>query len=100
MADAGELALSTFSGHVDEPFRLLAGDELELALRLTEAEGLGEPHSPGLRAPFSLIFRGPSEPIVGQGTYRLRHATLGALELFLVPLRPDAAGARYQAIFN
>lgn len=100
MADAGKLALDTFRGHVDEPFRLVGGDDLELALRLAEAEGLGEPYSPGLRAPFSLIFRGPPEPIMPQGTYRLHHDTLGALELFLVPVQPDAAGTRYQAIFN
>jgi hypothetical protein len=100
MPDAGEFALDSFRGHVDEPFRLVAGQDLQLALRLVEAESLGEPHSPGFRPPFSLIFSGPREPIVPQGTYPLHHETLGELELFLVPLQPDAAGARYQSIFN
>jgi hypothetical protein len=31
---------------------------------------------------------------------RLEHSALGLLELFLVPIEPDAAGLRYQAIFG
>ena len=35
-----------------------------------------------------------------QGTYPMEHETLGRLEVFLVPLGPDAQGMRYEAVFN
>jgi hypothetical protein len=35
-----------------------------------------------------------------QATYRLEHATLGAMDVFLVPIGQDREGVRYEAIFN
>jgi hypothetical protein len=35
------------------------------------------------------VFRGPLEPILPQGIYRLEHEHLGALELFIVPIGPN-----------
>jgi hypothetical protein len=35
-----------------------------------------------------------------QRIYRIEHATLGAFDLFLVPIGPDAQGLRYQAVFT
>ena len=32
--------------------------------------------------------------------YSLEHATLGTLEVFLVPVGPDAVGMRYDAVFS
>ena len=54
----------------------------------------------GGRDPFSLLFRGPAEPLLPQSIQRLEHAELGVLEIFIVPLAPDAGGARYEAIFS
>lgn len=51
-------------------------------------------------APFSLVLRGPRTPLLTQATYRVRHPSLGTLELFLVPIGQDAAGTRYQVVFN
>ena len=51
-------------------------------------------------APFSLLLRGPAQPLLPQATYALRHPHLGVIELFLVPLARDAAAARYEAVFN
>ena len=54
-----------------------------------------------LRAePFSLRLRGPREPLLPQATYGVIHPQLGRIELFLVPLRLDAAGSLYEAVFN
>jgi hypothetical protein len=49
---------------------------------------------------FSLMFRGPRDPVGRQGTYRLVHSVLGALDIFLVPVGRDAAGTQYQAVFS
>jgi hypothetical protein len=60
-----------------------------------------EPAGAGaLRAPFSLVFRGPLEPLLPQGIHRLEHDALGELDLFLVPIGPDEAGTRYEAVFG
>lgn len=53
----------------------------------------------GKRSPFTLLFRGPAEPILAQRIYRLEHESLAALEIFIVPLGVDAEGTRYEAIF-
>lgn len=57
---------------------------------------------PGARLAFSLIFHGPAEPLLPQGTYSLRNATLGELALFTVPLGPVPGedGLRYEVIFS
>jgi hypothetical protein len=35
-----------------------------------------------------------------QRIYRLQHEELGQLELFLVPIGPDADGMCYEAVFS
>lgn len=54
----------------------------------------------GERRSFSLIFRGPPEPQLAQATIPLRHATLGTMEIFVVPIGRDADGVRYEAVFG
>ena len=68
-------------------------------LSLVEVRSLGE--GGGGRAPFALLFRGPpGAPVYAQQTMRLRHAELGDLEIFLVPVANTPAGADYEAIFT
>lgn len=108
MAELTELGFETFSGRIGEPFGIASADadtEIEpgtprLTLELVDAVSLGAPVVAGMRAPFSLLFRGPSQPILPQAIYRLTHDQLGSLDLFLVPLQPETDGARYQAVFN
>lgn len=52
------------------------------------------------RTPFSLILVGPGEPVLPQKIYRLESATLGLLEIFLVPIARDERGIRYEAVFS
>jgi hypothetical protein len=49
---------------------------------------------------FSVIFRGPLEQPFGQGMYPIRHARMGQVDLFLVPVGREADGMRYEAVFN
>lgn len=49
---------------------------------------------------FSILFRGPLDPICGQGTYHLEHDRLGAFDLFIVPVGREPDGMRYEAVFN
>jgi hypothetical protein len=60
------------------------------------------------RKPFSILFHGPLDPVLPQGTHRLEHENLGVLDLFMVPVGPNepaAAGQeptamRYEAVFG
>lgn len=94
------LAVGDFSGRVGEGFRVPVADG-SIVLALTEVTSLARAdHAGPRRAPFSLIFRGPLAPALPQRIWPLEHPALGTLEIFLVPIGPDAAGMRYEAIFN
>lgn len=72
-----------------------------LVLTLTEARPLPERGFAGMtRAPFSLLFRSESKVLLPQQIYRLNNATLGILDIFLVPVARDKDGIIYQAVFN
>ena len=87
------LTLERFLLHVGGAFRLSTRDGTALTLTLDEARSMA---SPGTRAEgdrrkreaFRLMFRGPSLPILPHSIYRLEHAELGRLELFIVPIGP------------
>jgi hypothetical protein len=91
-------SLSDFAGHVDRPFEATAG-AVRATLTLTEATALPG-GAPGYPSPFSLVFRGPSQPRLAQGTYELAHPRLGPLAMFIVPIGADETGVQYQAIFS
>jgi hypothetical protein len=105
MPDLESLEADTFDPHRATVFRLQTGGE-PLPLELVEVQRARYADDPaavgpnGRREPFSLVFRGPRSPYARQGTYRLEHDGLGSLSLFLVPIGPDAAGMRYEAVFT
>jgi hypothetical protein len=92
------LTLEHFAGSVNETFAAEL-NEGEIAFVLVEARPL--PAKPAaLRAPFSLLFRNTSSFLFPQQTYRMRHARLGELGIFLVPVARERDGFLYQAVFN
>ena len=98
MSDRPELA--TFEPCVGEAFRIEPGDGSSVDLTLTEATaGAWQPEGESAFA-YELIFRGPADPILPQATYRMSNATLGSLDIFIVPLSRDAEGTTYQAVFS
>jgi hypothetical protein len=97
------LTADTFAPAVGDTFAVDAGDAGELRLELIESR-LQYPDRPaedesGTRAPFSLLFRGPADPVLPQRIYRLEHESLGPLEIFIVPIARDDAGSTYEAVF-
>jgi hypothetical protein len=97
------LTATSFAPAVGEKFVLDAGEAGSLELELVESR-LHDPDAPaqdpsGARAPFSLLFRGPAEPILPQATYRLAHRSVGAVEIFIVPIARDESGTSYEAVF-
>lgn len=56
--------------------------------------------SPSSRAqPFSLLFSSTTHRLT-QATFQLAHPALGQIDVFIVPLQPDARGPLYEAVFN
>ena len=96
-----DLTEKEFSKHVNTPFRLNLGAEAHVDLELVEVKGYA--NNPGDQQGmerFSLFFRGPAKPFLSQTTYSLEHEGMGTFELFLVPIKPDGDGSRYEAVFN
>ena len=100
LRDLASLELADFSACLGQSFQLEAGGTtLELALVSADALG-GAPSAHSRRHPFSLVFHGPHAPTLSQRIHRLESARLGVLEIFLVPIEPDATGQRYEAVFS
>ena len=92
-----DLSSRIFSEHLNSTFGLRVPNSQSVSLQLVEVTENDAP--PGAEQ-FSVLFRGPRQDTILQGIHTLRHEQLGELELFLVPIGPDAIGMRYEAVFN
>ncbi len=70
-----------------------------MALTLADVRTWGRPYADDSRQPFTVHLYGPMEPMLVQSTYHLEHATIGGVEIFLVPLGPDQGQMLYEAVF-
>ncbi len=97
-----KLTVTDFSQYVDQKFSVHAGGNEPMELVLTEAIEVGAaPEDPQYRQAFSVLFVGPAQPILPQRIYRIEHAEMGTLDLFLVPLGPNRDGlVRYETVFT
>ena len=97
--DLAAVSSATFAPYLGEGF-ILGSTDAPVPLTLAAVDALPPSSGGGRHEPFSLVFRGPRHPVRPQGTYRLEHPELGRVDLFLVPIEPDAQGARYEAVFT
>lgn len=98
------MTADTFAPSVGETFVLDDDEAGRLELELRESR-LHNPDAPaadesGVRAPFSLLFLGPVDPILPQRIYRLEHESVGPIEIFIVPVGRDQSGTTYEAVFG
>ena len=102
------LMRSTFAALLGEMFQVYPESTAVPGLRLAKVRNLRAAPRKASPAPmdarpehsFSLLFTGPIDRMVGQGTYRFEHERLGSFTLFIVPLAPDRNAGYYEAIFN
>lgn len=86
-----------FSGHVNTTFRVMLDDTNSIELKLIElSELLLSPQ----QERFSVLFKGPKEPFLAQGTRRFVHDQMGDFDLFIVPIGADDGSVSYEATFN
>lgn len=96
---APRLTIETFRPAVGQAFTVGGEGGATVELNLAEAIPVDTgPHAPG--PAFSLLFHGPAEPLLPQATYRFDHPSLGALEIFIVPLGRDEHSSVYEAVFG
>jgi hypothetical protein len=91
-----ELSLDEFKGREGQAFELAAGDEA-VTLTLTRVVEL-RPSGREAGA-FTLDWQGPAEPVLPQAIYTMRQGD-DEFEMFIVPLKQDRDGVRYEAVFN
>jgi hypothetical protein len=92
-----DFTLATFAERIGDTFRI---DDDGLEFELIEATAGSAARPDATRTPFSIVFRGPPEPILPQQIYRFEHADLGAFDIFIVPIGLDGTGMQYEAVFG
>ncbi len=89
---ADQLTFEWFSALLRTKFRVHAEPSGELELELVEAAialskaGGRSPSGAAKLEGFSLIFTGPGDRLLPQGTYRFEHDQEGRFDLFMVPV--------------
>lgn len=92
--------LSTYEPCVGDVFRIEFADHPPVELTLVDAAPGPWQRPGGGKTAFRLEFSGPAEPVLEQRTYRMVHAALGAVDLFIVPLGRDEKSTTYEAVVN
>lgn len=103
MRDLAQLTHADFESHLNTSFTIHynPSDTLEVQLAAVNLHGeQPETQRDGQRRPFSLLFQSTIQSYLPQGIYRMVHAELGELHLFIVPIGPNTTGMRYEAVFN
>ena len=94
-----QLTEAEFSKHVNTKFHVAV--EPPVDLELTEVKSyLSKAHEETGMERFSVFFLGPGDRFLAQHTYSFEHEQMGTFELFLVPVKQDQNGFRYEAVFN
>jgi hypothetical protein len=99
-ADLATLKIDDFAPHVDAAFEMQtpAG---AVPLKLVNADAGGEAVKGGRDGgSFSLQFVAPQGRWLPQGTYPVKHPTLGTIDIFLVPSGAVQDGHGYHAVFG
>ena len=101
-----ELTYQDFEKYLNQPFLLRTGEH-QIELSLVEVNFGIKAQRPGDRDSFSIVFKGPNEPVLQQQIYLLENEQLGELEIFLVSVGREGGqnmnpekSLFYEAIFT
>jgi uncharacterized protein DUF6916 len=86
-----------FIKHVNSKFQVENEENIPVELELID---ISELKLHPRQTEFSLEFRGPLNMFLSQGVHNIKHDQMGRFELFIVPIKQDALGFYYQAVFN
>jgi hypothetical protein len=99
MLDLAKVRREDFAACLDQDFGIVFPDGI-LSVKLIEAKQLGPDQPAHIRQPFALTFRLERNLRLPQGTYKMRNAQLGEMEIFLVQVAPNANSSTLEAVFN
>lgn len=88
---------AVFAAQLNTVFRVFVDDTNTIEAELVE---VSEQKLSPRQERFAIVFRGPNDNFLGQGTRRFSHQQMGEFELFLVPISKDDQGTNYEAVFN
>ena len=98
MLDLATVRCEQFAACLNQDFEIVFADGA-LPVKLSEARPLGvRPES--IREPFALSFVADRPLRLPQGIYKMRHPSLGEMEIFLVQIAADQSGSSFEAVFN
>jgi hypothetical protein len=101
MMDLSRISIDDFEPCLGQTFRVHLDNADAIDLELIQVKPLGAIDSKTqARQSFSLLFRGPLQPMFEQQVLSIENSTLGELALFLVPIGPDDEGMLYDSTFN
>lgn len=95
---AEQLSIEMFTDLEDREFIVDVDESHSVGMELLDVKPLKQ-GSDG-RRPFSLLFRGPDEPVYPEKTYRFEHIELGAYDIPIAPVGSDSEGVRYEAVIS
>ena len=98
MLDLATVTCDQFAACLNQDFEIIFTDGV-LPVKLAQARPLGvRPES--IREPFSLAFVAGRPLRLPQSVYKMRSATLGEMEIFLVQVAGDQSSSTFEAVFN
>jgi hypothetical protein len=102
--DLGKVTHPTFAAQIGAAFQLRNAAGKSFTVTLVKVEALPQStRKNAKRTTFSLLFRGPASPVLGQDVYDIRNDTLGTFPgVFVVWIGLDKAkkNSYYEAIFS
>lgn len=99
MLELDKVNRTQFAELVDQDFEIIQKGAAPLSIRLIEVRSLGPTRAAG-REPFALEFRADASVRLPQRIYAVSHGQLGTMEIFLVQVGADSAGAYFEAVFT
>ena len=91
-----EYTKKIFDEQINTRFSVTGSTAAVVELELIESI---DKSSSGMRA-FSLIFKGPREPVLDDNSYKMEQPQLGTLTLFISPYRQTKDATYYDAQFT
>jgi hypothetical protein len=92
-----EHTYEAFTNSLGSKFQVTVDPDRTVELKLTEVSE--RKLYPG-QEEFAITFKGPGDAFLGQGIRLFNHEVMGSFDLFVVPIRQDAEGFYYEAVFN
>ena len=99
MLDLAKVQREEFAACLNQEFEIVFPDGT-LPVKLIDAKQWGPDQPANIRRPFALTFRIERNLRFPQGTYKVRNAELGEMEIFLVQIAAGPNSSTLEAVFN